>query len=299
MKRPLLSAQAWLIVVLTLVALSLSGLAQSAAPADAEVIFAIIGDTGTAEEGQFEIGKRLNECQEKFKYDFVIMLGDNIYDDFSPKGYKERFEEPYKALLEKGVKFHAVLGNHDVEKGNGDHQLKYEPMGLSGRRYYSYVKGDNLIEFFALDSNNMDSKQVKWLEEKLKASTARWKIAYYHHPLYSSSKKHGSDKRLRKKLEPLFEKYKIDVAFSGHDHVYERIRPQKGVQYFVAGSGGAFREGDLNDDSDYTAFGYDKSRAFVMAYVTRAQFRIEAITDKGEIVDTFAIAKAAAATATN
>lgn len=298
MKKSLLLARTWLLIA-TLSVLAATALAQPTAPAEAPITFAIIGDNGTGDDNQYAIARQMEAAHEKLRYEFVVMLGDNIYASPSPQSYRERFEMPYKKLLDNGVKFQAVLGNHDVEKDKGAYQLKYAPMGFDGQRYYSYTKGDGLIEFFALDSNNMDKDQLKWLEGKLAASTARWKIAYYHHPIYSSGERHGASSSLRKKLEPLFEKYKVDAAFSGHDHVYERLNPQKGVQYFVAGSGGAIRKGNLKDNSKYTAAGYDEACVFLIASVTRTQFRIEAISSKGATVDTFTMTKAAAAAATH
>src|SRR5688572_32443008 len=101
---------------------------------------------------------------------------------------------------------------------------------MNGERFYTF-KRDN-VRFFALDSNYMDPEQLKWLETELKNSGSDWKIAFFHHPLYSSARFHGSSTDLRLLLEPLFVKYGVDVVFQGHDHVYERVKPQKGNQYF-------------------------------------------------------------------
>ena len=55
--------------------------------------------------------------REKVHFDFVLMLGDNIYPHGEAALFKPRFEEPYKDLLKDGVKFYASLGNHDLELG--------------------------------------------------------------------------------------------------------------------------------------------------------------------------------------
>ena len=85
----------------------------------------------------------------------------------------------------------------------------------------------------------MDPKQLQWIDNELKNARDDWKIVYFHHPLYSSGGRHGSEVDLRVTLEPLFVKYGVNVVYSGHDHIYERIKPQKGIYYFVVGLGRA------------------------------------------------------------
>jgi hypothetical protein len=77
------------------------------------VRFAVMGDSGTGKKGQYEVAQRMVEYQQRFPFEFVIMLGDNIYGTNSPSAYTKKFELPYKPLLEGGVKFYAALGNHD------------------------------------------------------------------------------------------------------------------------------------------------------------------------------------------
>ena len=76
------------------------------------------------------------------------------------------------------------------------------------------------------------------------------RIAYFHHPLYGNAGRHGANVDLRVLLEPLLVKYGVQVVFSGHDHVYERLKPQRGIYYFVTGSGGQLRKGDLQESDD-------------------------------------------------
>src|SRR6185369_696999 len=111
------------------------------------------------------------------------------------------------------------------------------------------------VEFFMLDSNDMDARQVTWLDSALQKSPAIWKIPVFHHPIYSSGS-HGSDVALRKVVEPIFVQRGVKVAFSGHDHIYQRVTPQQGVQYFVSGAGGKIREGDINKKDSIVAMGY-------------------------------------------
>src|ERR1700752_2793140 len=73
--------------------------------------FAVIGDTGTGLRPQYEIASRLTDYRKTFPFDVVVMLGDNLYGGEKTSDFKKKFEEPYKALLDGGVKFYAVLGN--------------------------------------------------------------------------------------------------------------------------------------------------------------------------------------------
>src|SRR5579862_9273228 len=144
------------------------------------VRFALIGDSGTGEKPQYELGRELADFHEAFPFDFTLMLGDNLYGGEKPADFKKKFEDPYKALLDGGVKFYASLGNHD-----NPNERFYKPFNMDGKRYYTFKRGD--VEFFALDSNYMDPDQLDWLEKELSNSDASWKIAFFHHALYSDA----------------------------------------------------------------------------------------------------------------
>src|SRR3954470_9860352 len=216
------------------------------------VKFVAMGDNGTGEKTQYEIAAQMSQAREKFAFDFVIMLGDNMYGSQRAQDFVTKFSEPYKALLEGGVKFYAALGNHDNQTNRF-----YKPWNMNGQRYYTYAKKN--VRFFVLDSDYMDQPQVQWLESQLKSSKDDWKIAYFHHPLYSSGGRHGSETDLRVILEPMFIRYGVNAGFAGHDDTYERVKPQHDIYYFVSGSAGQLRQGDLKK-SDLTAAGYDQEQ---------------------------------------
>jgi phosphodiesterase/alkaline phosphatase D-like protein len=157
------------------------------------VRFAVIGDTGTGGRSQFEVAAQLTKARQVFPFEFVIMLGDNIYGSERPQDFINKFEKPYQAILDEKVPFFAALGNHDDPT-----QRYYKPFNMGGERYYTFSKGD--ARFFVLDSNYMDQAQLKWLEEELSRANDRWKISYFHHPLYSSGEKHGSELDLREQV---------------------------------------------------------------------------------------------------
>jgi len=245
--------------------------------------FAVIGDTGTGDKYQDDVARVLLKSRDTFPFTFVIMMGDNLYGTERPQDYVRKFEQPYKPLLDAKVNFYATLGNHD-----DPNQRLYKPFNMNGERYYTFTKGP--IRFFVLDSNYMDPAQLSWLEGELKKSTEQWKMAYFHHPMYSSGGRHGSEVDLRDQLEPLFLKYGMDVVFAGHEHFYERIRPQKGIYYFTCGGGAKLREGDVVR-SPLTAAAFDTDRSFMLAEVSGETFRFQTISRLGKKVDegTFAL----------
>jgi 3',5'-cyclic AMP phosphodiesterase CpdA len=123
-----------------------------------------------------------------------------------------------------------------------------------------------------------------WLENQLRSATEQWKVVYFHHPLYSDGRTHGSDIDLRTVLEPLFVKYGVNLVLSGHDHIYERITPQKGIYYFVSGSAGQLRKGDL-ERSSMTAAGYDADCTFMLFEITGPDLAFESVSRTGQVVD--------------
>ena len=198
----------------------------------------------------------------------------------SAKDFQNKFEKPYQALLSTGIKFYASLGNHDVP----ERQIVYKPFNMGGQRYYTFKPKDG-VRFFALDSNYMDKKQLDWLDKELKNSGSEWKICFFHHPLYSSGEKHGPSVELRKVLEPLLIKNGVDVVFSGHEHFYERIKPQNGIQYFILGNSAKLRKDGIVAGSAITAKGFDDDNAFMVAEISGDEMSFQTISRTGTLID--------------
>jgi len=240
--------------------------------------FAVIGDTGTGSKQQYQLGEVMARSREQFPFEFVLMLGDNMYGGETPVDFDKKFADVYKPLLAAKVKFYATLGNHDLPL-----QANYVNFNMDGKEYYRFKKGN--VSFYSLNSNYMDARQIKWLETDLAADTSQWKVCFFHHPLYSSAKAHGSDKQLREVVEPIFLKYGVNVVLSGHDHVYERIKPQKGIYYFVSGAAGKLRTGDVKKNSPLTEKAFDKDMHFMLIEISGDQLYFQAISRTGETID--------------
>jgi hypothetical protein len=239
--------------------------------------FAVIGDNGTGKAPQIETAHQMVAARRAFPFDLVLMVGDNFYGSQTSDDLVAKFDKPYRGLLDAGVVFRAALGNHDDPA-----TVQYNPIGMDNHRYFTFAHKN--VRFVVLDSNFLDPKQLQWADDTLKASAEAWKICYFHHPLYGNAGRHGSNVELRVLLEPVLIRHGVDVVFSGHDHVYERLKPQKGIHYFVVGSSGQLRKGDL-EASPTTAAGFDQDQAFLLVEIDGADMFFQAISRTGATVD--------------
>lgn len=255
--------------------------------ADRSIKFAVIGDSGRGWQPQHDVAARMAAYREHFPFAFVLMAGDNIYEGpATPDDYRVKFEEPYRALLAAGVRFYAVLGNHDDPR-----QVHYRPFNMNGHRYYTFTppvdpltRWDTRVRFFALDSTHLDAAQLAWFEREATGSRAEWKIALLHHPLYTSGRYGWASRAYRYRLEASFVSAGIDVVFSGHEHLYQRSEPQAGVLYFVTGGAGSLRAGDAGR-SRLIARSYDRDFHFMLAEIDDDGFHFQAITRSGVTID--------------
>lgn len=242
--------------------------------------FAVIGDNGNGDPEEYETARQMTAWHARFDFPMVIMDGDNMYGSERPQDFVHKFESPYRTLLDAGVKFYASLGNHDSRE-----ERYYSLYNMNGQLYYTFKAPKQDVRFFALESTYMDPDQLTWIENALKQSHETWKICFFHHPLYSSARTHGSQLKLRAVLEPLFIEYNVSVVFNGHDHVYERIKAQNGIQYFVEGASGQLRDGDLRKGSPLTAKGFDTDRSFMLVEINGDTMNFMTVSRTGAIVD--------------
>jgi hypothetical protein len=253
---------------------------------DGSLKFGVLGDFGTGERTQYQLAEQMAKLHERFPFELVITVGDNMYGGERADDFKSKFEIPYKPLLDRGVKFYASLGNHDARN-----QRFYKLFNMDGKMYYSFKAPKQSVRFFAFETTYPEPEQMSWAEKELRGSNDEWKIPFFHHPLYSSGERHGSDLRLREMLEPLFLGNDVKVVFTGHDHFYERTKLQKGVAYFVVGSGGKLRGGNIDAGSGITARGFDTDLAFLAAEIYEDELTFNVVSRTGEIVDSGVITR--------
>ncbi len=243
--------------------------------------FVAIGDVGTGDRGQYAVAQAMEQYWQTSPYPFVLLAGDNIYENGEIARIKEAFEQPYAELLNKGVKFYATLGNHDVRTNQGEDQIAYPGYNMAAR-YYSFI--NQSVQFFVLDTNEayLDATrretpwnaQVQWLQKSLRNSNAPWKVVCAHHPIYSSGQ-HGSDRELERTLSPLFAEFGVQLYINGHDHNYERTTPINGTTYITTGNGAKLRSVGQSSWTAYassqlgfTAFDVQRDRMVIKAFDT-------------------------------
>ena len=248
--------------------------------------FGVMGDFGTGSREQYQLADQMARVRDQHPFEMMITVGDNLYGGSKPNDFLKKFETPYKALLNAGVKFYASLGNHDSRQ-----QSAYAFFNMDGRTYYTFKAPKQDVRFFALESSYLDPAQLQWLERELQSSGEDWKIPYFHHPLYSSGDRHGSDLPKRKVLEPLFVKHGVSVVFAGHDHVYERVSPQQGITHFVVGSSGKLRKGNLDKRTGFTAASNATEQAFLVAEISGDELHFNAVSRSGKVIDSGTIVR--------
>jgi hypothetical protein len=263
----------------TAAGLSLTVAAQDVSlPVAADAIkFAVIGDNGTGRTPQYDVARRMVAARARFPFEFVIMLGDNMYGRQQPEDFITKFERPYASLLQAGVRFFAALGNHDDPDNRA-----YRGFNMAGERYYTFARGS--VRFFVLDTNAMDPAQLAWIERALAESREPWKVCYFHHPLYSDGERHGPDVELRVLLEPLFVRHRVNLVFSGHEHFYERLVPQKGITYFIEGASGQLRRGNVRSSATVAA-AFDEDQTFMLVEIAGDRASFQTISRSGRVVD--------------
>ena len=271
----------WLPVVMLFVAMAVWGVSAQdvTLPGNPDSLkFAVISDVhAEGDQKEYAVARQMAAVHAKFPFDMVITAGDNMNESQSPRDFLDKFEKPFGPLLDAGVQFYATLGNHDSPS-----QRFYKPWNMGGDRYYTFARHN--VRFFLLDSNVLDPPQLAWIDDALKNARDDWKICFLHHPPYSDGKTHGSQMGVRAALEPMFVKYGVNVVFTGHEHIYERITPQKGISWFVTGGGGPVRKGDTKPGAMTAAY-FDQDQTFMIVEVQGDDLFFQAISREGKSVD--------------
>ncbi|XP_055519933.1 tartrate-resistant acid phosphatase type 5a isoform X2 [Leucoraja erinacea] len=203
---------------------------------------------------------------ETMGVDFILALGDNFYfsgvSDITDNRFQDTFEEIYSAKSLKDVPWFVVAGNHD-HSGNVTAQIEYSKVSKRWNfPHYYYdlnftIAGTNItITILMLDTvllcgnsddflgtepegpkdYNVANTQLKWIQEKLKASRSDFLIVAGHYPVWSIAE-HGPTKCLVQKLYPLLTQYRVSAYFCGHDHNLQFIQDSNGIGYVLSGAG--------------------------------------------------------------
>ena len=181
--------------------------------------------------------------------DFMVLLGDNFYPSGIGSTRDKRWESDFELAFSSEqfpCPFYSTLGNHDHDS-NPRAQVEYSALSDRWRMpgfYYSAtfdIDGSAQLDVFFLDTTpihygeDSSSGQLRWLEDKLAHSKARWKIVAGHHALFSGGTS-GASKRTRLLLGPLFKQYGVSLYLAGHDHDLELLDSAEGWLEVVSGS---------------------------------------------------------------
>jgi len=272
--------------------------------------FGVIGDSGSGKPAQLRVADRMKDLHRSRSGDpwrFVLAMGDNIYEKGESKYFGSRFIDVYRELLEGGVPFRSTLGNHDIRYRDGREQLQEEAFGyLGGQDEYEFgagpklADGTQLARFLCLNSNRwvdaIEGRETKIvaglvdrLRERMKESDRyRWNIIYFHHPIYSYVKKgfifpkgHGSNPHLQRVLEPEIVEH-VDLVLAGHEHFYQKVRPEKGVHHIISGAAGKQRKGVRMDHPNVESASLDFH--FMDLGLNEDALHFQAINDSGQLI---------------
>jgi 3',5'-cyclic AMP phosphodiesterase CpdA len=189
-----------------------------------------VGDFGVGGSRQQALGGAIRRFEARNPADTLVTLGDNDYTA-SPAAFRANWAAAFDWLEAAGVSVAGTLGNHDVLVDRG--RYEFQTLGMPGPFYRRRI-GD--VELFVLDSNAPTWNQTRWLHRALAGSTARWKIAVFHHPPFSCGA-YGAHAVVGRRWVPLLERYRVRLVLSGHDHNYQRFAARRGVTYVVHGGG--------------------------------------------------------------
>ncbi len=241
-----------------------------------EVHLAVAGDVGTGTAAERRTATAMARLTPGDPYDALLLLGDNVYPAGDPHRVRSTVFQPFRPVLSQGTRLLPVLGNHDVEHGHGNAEAA--ALRMPGR-WYATTIGDVLI--VALDSTRADDgAQRAFLEHALRSSSARWKLVELHFPLYSAGF-HGSNMASRRAFEPLFRRFGVQLVLSGHDHDYQRSRPQGGVTYIVSGGAATLRR---TGRASFTAVSWS-THHFLDIGVWHDRLSVRAVDQDGRMID--------------
>jgi hypothetical protein len=247
--------------------------------------FAVYGDS----RGSYMIHPVLVQAIARRAPDFVLYTGDMVeagqiateFDDFLQ--VEER--------LMRTAPLYPTLGNHEMNS-----EFYFDAFHLPGdERNYAFDHGDVRVICLEADGEPLDRfyplydpdpGQMEWLETQLAGDEQPWKIVFFHLSIYTSRRDDSLEISMRKRLAPLFERYGVDVVFSGHDHAYERLF-KNGVTYIVAAGGGA----PLYEFSVPEAYSQARARAYHYVWIEIDGDRLSgtAIGWDGKTIDRFEI----------
>jgi hypothetical protein len=243
-------------------------------PVSSSYIIAAAGDWGSARNDNW---KKTVELMINNKANLALGLGDYSY------GGVNEFKPVIDTLKTAGIPFKGVEGNHD--------NRSYA--GLFGQPSLLYAFDAGQTRVILLDTEDSDSSNALFLENELNTTRQPWKIVALHKPLYTSPSDHPEEKDLASRLQPIFDRYGVDLVIYAHNHFYERIKfPDKPTLFIQAGSGGESHY-DIKGTRSGGGVLYENNNDYGIVKLTINSNALSGqfITHDGKILDKFSISR--------
>ena len=230
------------------------------------------GDWGSARNDNWE---QTVDLMINNKVNLALGLGDYSY------GSVEEFEPVVDELKNAGIPMKGAKGDHD---SNSYAELFGQPSMV-----YAFDAGHARI--IMLDAYKSPSSNAAFLEKELKATIKPWTIVVTTTPLYTSPSNHGVDEDQTETLQPLLDKYGVDLVMWGDNHNYERIKfPNKHTVFIQSGTGGESHY-EFNGQIKESAYQNDNDFGITKLTIGSNTLSGQFISHGGKVLDNFSIIK--------
>jgi hypothetical protein len=254
-----------------------------AVPPSRPVRVVAIGDMGTGSAEQQAIAETIGAAHKQRPFDFGITLGDNYQDDGPASPDDPRWQTYWGRLYPPlGLTFYPSLGNHDWGNPDGPAAsvvfAQRNPAFRLPAPYYTYTAGP--VQFFVINTPLLSEAQLVWLKGELAASTARWRVVYGHYQVYSALR--GDNPALITKLLPILKEHRVHVYLCGHEHLFQHLKPEGGVEFFVSGASGASGREARQVDYPRVQFMAERTQGFTVLEADATTLRVSFVGADGK-----------------
>jgi hypothetical protein len=254
-----------------------------AVPPSRPVRVVAIGDMGTGGADQMAIAETIGAAHKQRPFDFGITLGDNYQDDGPASPDDPRWQTYWGRLYTPlGLTFCPSLGNHDWGNPDGPTAsvvfAQRNPAFRFPAPYYTYTAGP--VQFFVINTPLLSEAQLVWLKAELGASTARWRVVYGHYQVYSALR--GDNLPLITKLLPILKEHRVHMYLCGHEHLFQHLKPEGGVEFFVSGASGASGREARQTDYPRAQFMAERTQGFTVLEADETTLRVSFVGADGK-----------------
>jgi tartrate-resistant acid phosphatase type 5 len=276
--------------------------------------FMAVGDWGrNGADHQVPVARQMGKWATENPNDFILSLGDNFY----PKGVVSEHDPLWHYSYENIYTdfslqwdWYPILGNHDY-LSDPDAQVRYSAISRRWKmpsRYYSKemtLKGadggkilmlfidtcplipefHNNPQYAPYVNNQHPEKQLEWIDATLKAADkdVKWKMVIGHHPIYTVGPriKNYDTLAVRKVLRDIFERNKVDVYLSGHDHSLQHLKTNDFTHQLISGAGSEVTP--VTAGIPYSRFEASEY-GFMYFSVDKSRLNVQIINHSGKVI---------------